>query len=156
MARRRPRNAVVTRKGERRGKLDTALSAQLTESGVAFEYEPFDIFYTPAKPRRYKPDFVLPNGIVIEAKGFFVSADRTKMLAVRDCNPDLDIRFVFGNAEATISKTSTTTYGQWCDKKGFVWATHGVIPASWLTEPPNKASLEALAKLRDIKAGRKR
>ena len=156
MARRRPRNATVTRKGEKRSKLERALAAQLTESGVSFEHEPFDIEYIPSKPRRYKPDFVLPNGIVIEAKGYFVSEDRTKMLAVRQCNPTLDIRFVFGNAEATIAKKSTTTYGMWCDSKGFLWADDGAIPTAWLNEPPNEASLAACAVLRDRKAGRKK
>lgn len=61
-------------------------------------------------------------------------------------HPDLDIRFVFSNAQARISKLSGTTYAMWAEKHGYKWA-HKEIPAAWLTELPNKDSLAALALL---------
>ena len=59
--------------------------------------------------RTYTPDFELPNGIIIESKGRFVAADRKKHLLVQKQHPELDIRFVFSNSKAKISKGSKTT-----------------------------------------------
>lgn len=103
-------------------------------------------FTQPAKQRSYKPDFVLPNGVVIETKGLFQTDDRQKHILVKGQHPDLDIRFVFSNAKARITKVSGTTYAMWAEKNGFIWA-HRVIPPEWLTEAPNQASLAALARL---------
>jgi hypothetical protein len=76
---------------------------------------------------------VLSNGIVIETKGRFLLADRQKHILVKKHNPTLDIRFVFSNSNARISKTSTTTYAQWCKKNGFQYADK-MIPKEWLDE----------------------
>ena len=46
----------------------------------------------------------------MEAKGFFKPSDRRKMLAVKEQNPELDIRFIF-QRNNTLSKNSKTTYG---------------------------------------------
>lgn len=53
---------------------------------------------------------------------------------------------MFSNAKARIAKKSPTTYAMWAEKNGFKWADK-VIPKDWLTETPNRASLELLAKL---------
>ena len=45
--------------------------------------------------RLYKPDFVLNNGIIIEAKGWFKARDRVKHLLIQEQYPELDIRFCF-------------------------------------------------------------
>lgn len=65
---------------------------------------------------------------------------------VRGQHPDLDIRFVFSNANARIAKNSGTTYAMWAEKLGFKWA-HREIPAAWLTEKTNTKSLAALKAL---------
>jgi hypothetical protein len=54
-------------------------------------------------------------------------------MQVRECHPELDIRFVFGNAQTRLSKRSATTYAAWCDKHGFKWA-HKHVPDEWLEE----------------------
>ena len=82
--------------------------------------------------RTYTPDVLLPNGILIEIKGRFVAADRTKHLQVRKSNPHLDIRFVF-QQNAKLRKGSKTSYGDWCDKNGFQWALNE-IPLEWIEE----------------------
>ena len=64
-------------------------------------------------------DFILPNGIIIEAKGQFVSSDRSKHKLIKEQHPDLDIRFVFSNSRTRIGKKSKTTYAMWCDRFGF-------------------------------------
>lgn len=81
----------------------------------------------------YIPDFVLPNGVLIEVKGYFPSEDRTKMRAVKDSHPELDIRFVFQRAKTKLNKESKTTYGDWADKYGFPWADRE-IPVEWIYE----------------------
>jgi hypothetical protein len=119
---------------EFRSGLEVTMAAQLKAAGVDYEYEQFKVrFVTPAKNHTYTPDFKLPNGIIIETKGRFLTADRAKHLLVRAQNPELDIRFVFSSSKAKISKNSPTTYADWCDKHGFKYADK-VAPASWLLE----------------------
>jgi hypothetical protein len=100
--------------------------------GIDAQYEPFKIHYLrPAKPSKYTPDFVLPNGVIIETKGRFVTSDRQKHLLIREQHPELDIRFVFSNPYQRISKQSKTTYAMWCEKNGFLYAKQA-IPQEWL------------------------
>ena len=49
------------------------------------------------------------------------------MLAVKEQNPELDIRFVF-QRNNTLSKNSKTTYGAWCEKHGFPYCIFPNIP----------------------------
>jgi len=98
---------------------------------VPFKYEQFKIKYEVHEIRTYTPDFELPNGIIIESKGRFVAADRKKHLLVQKQYPSLDIRFVFSNSRAKISKGSKTTYAMWCEKNGFQYADK-LIPKEWL------------------------
>lgn len=125
---------VALKHGFRSG-LEDKIAESLTNQGIPFEYEKLVIGYTqPAKARKYTPDFVLlNNGIIIESKGRFITADRQKHLMIKEQLPDLDIRFVFSNSKAKLSKLSQTTYGMWCDKHGFKYADKD-IPQAWLTE----------------------
>ncbi len=110
-----------------------------------FTYESHVVPYTkPEKVHKYTPDVILKNGIVVETKGRFVTADRQKHLFVKKQHPNLDIRFVFSRSKSTISKASATTYAMWCEKNGFQFADKS-IPQAWLDERPNKASLTVLA-----------
>lgn len=120
-----------------RSGLEENISRQLTEAGIDFEYEKLKIKYQVNKTSTYTPDFKLPNGIIIETKGRFVVADRMKHLLIKEQHPDLDIRFVFSNANVRLTKTSKTTYGQWADKHGFKWANK-LIPPEWLGESLEK------------------
>lgn len=56
------------------------------------------------------------------------------MLLVKAQYPSLDIRMVFWNAKAPISKGSKTTYAMWATKNGFPWS-HRTIPPEWFLEP---------------------
>ena len=64
-----------------RSGFEQTLANQLQRSGVAFEYETVKLEYQ--KIATYTPDFILPNGIIIEAKGVWTVEDRTKYLLVR-------------------------------------------------------------------------
>lgn len=99
-------------------------------------YEELKVEWKDLRYRTYTPDFVLDNGIIIETKGIFDNEDRRKHIAVREQHPELDIRFVFSNANAKLYKGAKTTYADWCDKQGFQYA-HRVIPEDWLKEEGN-------------------
>ena len=116
-----------------RSGLEDKVSKQLQESGVSFEYETLKIQYEVNETRRYTPDFILPNGIIIETKGRFVAADRKKHLLIQQQHSDLDIRFVFSNSKAKLSKGAKSTYAEWCEKHGFLYADKEV-PKEWLYE----------------------
>jgi hypothetical protein len=85
-----------------RSGFEAKLAHQLQRGGVAFEYETLKLEYR--KVATYTPDFILPNGIIIEAKGVWTVEDRTKHLLVREQHPHLDIRLVFMNAFNKIRK----------------------------------------------------
>lgn len=112
-----------------RSRLEARIAKWLERNGLDYEYEPLKLNYT--IEATYTPDFVLPNGVMIEAKGYFRPDDRRKLLAVRKQNPDADIRLAFQNPHNTILKTSTTTYAQWAEKNGFKWCNAASIPLEW-------------------------
>ena len=120
------------RKDGKRSGLETQVATQLDKAGVRYTYEKEVINYIkPLKPAKYTPDFVLSNGVIVETKGRFVTADRQKHKLIKEQHPTKDIRFVFSNPNAKIGKKSTTTYAMWCDKHGFKFAK-GFIPKEWL------------------------
>lgn len=132
---------------EYRSGLEDVVGDQLRSLGIPVRYEELTLKYVkPSKLHRYTPDFLLPNGIIVETKGRFVTADRQKMLLVRSQYPDLDIRIVFSNPQTRISKKSKTTYAMWCEKYGFLFAKQ-MIPMEWIQEPPNPRVMKALQKL---------
>jgi len=107
---------------------------------VKYAYEQVKIeYHKPAKTSKYTPDFVLENGIIIETKGIFDTADRQKHLLIKEQLPELDIRFVFSNPNQRISKISKTTYAMWCEKNGFAYFAKAV-PTEWLKEKGTKQS----------------
>lgn len=126
----------------------------LTNRGVPYRYEQVKVSYTsPATPHKYTPDFILPNGIVVETKGIFDAADRKKHLLVKSQHPVLDIRFVFSRSKSTLTKrvpkthknyATQTTYGDWCLKHGLPFADK-LIPQAWIDEPSDPSRHEAIA-----------
>ena len=98
-------------------------------------YEPPDssiVYIKPARKSRYKPDFVLGNGVIVETKGRFTATDRAKMLNVIRDNPNLDIRLLFQRANQRItSSKNSMTYGEWATKHGFIWSCGEEIPEEW-------------------------
>ena len=129
----RPARSVGLALGFRSG-LESTVAAQIKAAVGSVEYEKHKIKYVkPERGATYTPDFILPNGIIIETKGRFLTADRQKHLLVKEQHPKLDLRFVFSNPNQRISKTSATTYAMWCDKHGFQYSKQ-TIPTSWFKE----------------------
>jgi hypothetical protein len=116
-----------------RSQLEAKIAEFLQRRDINFAYEPDKLPYT--IDFEYIPDFRLPNGIYLEAKGLLTYEDRRKMLAVKKHHPELDIRFVFMRPNNTIAKGSKTTYAQWSERNGFPWCNYQQIPSSWLNSP---------------------
>jgi hypothetical protein len=125
--------SITKKDAEFRSQFERKLAELIQQTYGECAYETESLTYLVSK--RYTPDFLLPNGIYIEAKGYWLPEDRTRHLLVRQQHTDKDIRFVFQNAHTRLSKRSKTTYADWCDKHRFRWA-HRTIPNSWLIEQP--------------------
>jgi hypothetical protein len=109
-------------------------------NGKKLEFEPYFIPYI--MKGSYLPDYVLPNGIVVEAKGYLDAAACKKMKAVKASNPHLDIRFVFQNANGKRNRRAKLRNYEWADRHGFKWA-EGTIPLDWWDEEPGTDSSES-------------
>lgn len=112
-----------------RSKFEASLYGLARASNKTLEFEPKDAIVGYSILYRYLPDYRLPNGVLVEAKGHLDIADRRKMVAVKEQHPELDIRFVFQNAKIRLSRNGKT-YGEWATAAGFLWA-EGVIPLDW-------------------------
>ena len=115
-----------------RSGLEERVAKELNEAGVGYEYESVKVKYDVHETRTYTPDFILKKGyIIVETKGRFTTADRKKHLLIKKQHPKLDIRFVFQNSKAKLYKGAKSTYADWCDKHGFMYADKS-IPEEWL------------------------
>ena len=123
--------AAAIKHGYRSG-FEHKVADQLKESKTKFEYETTVIDYVkPETHHKYTVDFTLPNGILVETKGRWVLEDRKKHMLIKQQHPELDIRIVFQNPRGKIRKGSKTTYADYCDKNGIIWAEKE-IPTDWL------------------------
>lgn len=118
--------------GYRSGLENTVLDSLKSRKCNA-QYECMKIEWEELNYRTYTPDFLLPNGIIVETKGRFTAEDRKKHLEIQKQHPNLDIRFVFTNSKAKIRKGSKTSYADWCTKNNFLYADKDV-PQEWVDE----------------------
>lgn len=106
----------------------------LLPRGYKVEYETEEVPYF--IEANYKPDLPVTrkdkSKFYIEVKGLgraFNYEARRKMIAVKKCNPDLDIRIVFMK-DGPIQKNAKMTAVQWATKYGFPCAV-GNVPPEW-------------------------
>lgn len=111
-----------------RSKFEQSVAEHLDSLGVAYDYEAHKLHYI--VERNYLPDFRLPSGVYIEAKGYFKSADQRKHKLIKQQHPDIEIRFVFQRASGRV-QGSKLTCAEWCDKYGFLYA-EGTVPMEWI------------------------
>lgn len=119
-----------------RSGLEEKVANQIARLGIEVVYEsPESVirYIRPQSNHRYTPDFVLPNGIIIETKGMLSVEDRKKHILIRDQHPDLDIRFVFSNSRSKLYKGSPNTYADWAVNNGFKYSDK-FIPEEWIKE----------------------
>ena len=124
----RQTRALARAAGRRSGfelEVEAALNALL---GREVEYEATRLEYV--KRACYVPDFK-DGEVLYEAKGRFLSADRTKLLAVRNAHPSIDLRLVF-QRNNKLSKKSTTTYMDWATQHGFRASVYPDLPIGGL------------------------
>lgn len=129
-----------------RSGLERRVCQDLKERGVKFYYEPHKLDYTKEvkqgfcpecgsklmlKCHQYTPDIVLPNGIHVEVKGKFTGEMRTKMIAVAECNPEIEIKMLF-QRDGWLTKKHKMKYSQWCERNGFDCAIGESIPNEWI------------------------
>tara|TARA_B110000503_G_C6971093_1_gene339229 strand:+ start:79 stop:528 length:450 start_codon:yes stop_codon:yes gene_type:complete len=126
-----------------RSGLEKEAAAFLTSRQKAVKYELLKIEWEDLRYRTYTPDFELDNGIIVETKGIFDNDDRRKHVAIKQQHPELDIRFVFSNANAKLYKGAKSRYFEWCEKHNFLWA-HRIIPEAWLTEPGSRCKSDKI------------
>lgn len=121
-----------------RSGFEKKVAVYLDDRDIEYLYEAEKLDYeVPAKRHSYTPDFKLPNGIYIEAKGKWDAASRQKMAHVIEQNPDKDIRMLFMR-DNPISKTSKTKYSDWAEKRGIKYhvSADGEVPEAWLEAKP--------------------
>lgn len=118
-----------------RSGFERKIRANLEKAKVDYKYESMVIPYTvPESVHKYTPDFTLPNGVIVEAKGYpFSAKDRKKMLFVKEQHPEKDIRILF-ERDLCIRKDSKTKYSMWAKKHGYIFhvSPQGLIPSEWL------------------------
>lgn len=117
-----------------RSKFEVSVSKKLKKC----RYEPFEVPYT--WEAKYTPDFVPKNdeNILIEVKGRFrTSAEARKYIAVKKCNPEKEVVFIFMNPKipmpgARKRKDGTKmSHAEWAKKYGFRYYTLGTLPEEW-------------------------
>lgn len=113
-----------------RSGLEEKVAADLIKRGIDFQYEHERIPYI--VERKYLPDFQLPNGVYIEAKGFFRDEDCRKMKLLKKQYPDKEFRFLFQNNNTKV-QSKRFTNAQWCEKYDFQYC-EGRVPEAWLKE----------------------
>jgi hypothetical protein len=121
-----------------RSKFEQRLVDQLREKGVDYVYEKQCTWFTPPPKRTRKTwDFWITTKsgkeIVIEGKGWWKPKRRIAELECIKQHPEIDVRYVFENAETKIRKGSKTSYADVCRKHGILFA-QGRIPQEWLDE----------------------
>ena len=113
-----------------RSGLEEQVAKLLSGLGISYEYESEKLGYT--IEHHYTPDFVLPNYVYLETKGYWSPSDRRKILNVKKSNPEVDLRMVFQAPFNKINKNSKTTYAKWCEKHDIPWTAYHNIPLDWL------------------------
>lgn len=135
-------------KDKMRSGLEESIAKQLDDLGVVYEYEQHVLSYELkvrgmkcaacgskecTTTRKYTPDFWLPDyGFFIEAKGKWTGSNRNMHLAVRRCNPEVKIRFLF-QYDNWLTKKHKSKYSDWCENQGYTYALTEV-PEKWFTK----------------------
>lgn len=117
-----------------RSKFEKDIATLLKDKRVKFKYEPHGVPYI--IEASYFPDFKIGE-IYIEAKGHFTAQDRKKMKAVKESNPNMDIRFWFMR-DNYLTKAKKSRYSDWAKKHGFPYHVGLEFPKKWFNKKENK------------------
>ena len=141
-----PKRITRRSKNSYRSGFEKTVADQLTKAGVKFEYETEELEYfikrrgafcescgsdEVLESHWYTPDFKIGD-VYIEVKGKFTSSARTKMKAVKEAWPFLDIRMLFMR-DNWLTKNHNSRYSDWAVSSGFKFAIHK-LPVEWIKE----------------------
>ena len=82
----------AARKYGYRSGIEHQTAEYLDKNNISYRYEKVKIEWEDLSYRTYTPDFVLQNGIIIETKGRFTSADRRKHIEIKKQHRDSGIK----------------------------------------------------------------
>ena len=123
---------------KKRSKLEENFEKLLNEYKFSYEYETTVIPYiVPESKHKYTVDWTLPNGILVETKGYLSDlVERTKYILIKKQYPELDLRFVFANP-AKLCGGMKKKHWQWAEEQGFLWCGITDIDTiiKWAEEP---------------------
>ena len=125
----RKKSLVTFRSG-----LEQRIADNLAKRKCEYEYEPMSVAYFVT--HKYKPDFVLPNGVIVEAKGYFRYKEQRMHRSIKEQHPELDIRFVFSNVNSRV-QGSRLTCANWCKKHNFLYSEE-IVPHEWTKDVKKK------------------
>lgn len=129
-----------------RSGFEAAIRKDLDARDIAYEYEAKSFGLHVPSPNhycehctsgkisrrvRYTPDFLFPNGVVVEAKGKFTARDRKIALAMTQQFAGWPYRMMF-QRDNKLSPKSSTRYSDWCRSYGIVYTIGTVVPRGWL------------------------
>ena len=137
MSRRASKSRSKAKEAGYKSGFEHKVAGKLGQKRVEFKYEAARFKFTqPPKQRTYKPDFhIKATNVYIETKGKLTLDDRTKLVWVRDQNPDMKLVILFMKSNNPIRKGSKTTYADWADDNDFDWAGFDDgIPDRWLKD----------------------
>lgn len=110
-----------------RSSLETKVAAELDAQGIEYQFESYRVEYF-KDPATYLPDFILPNGIIIETKGHFESKDRAKHLLIKEQHPNLDVRFIFSDSSTKLTGQKYKEFAKWLNETHSIKVTWNRIP----------------------------
>lgn len=117
-----------------RSGLEQRIANNLAKRKCNFEYESMSVAYI--IEHKYKPDFVLSNGVIVEAKGYFRYKEQKMHREIKKQHPELDIRFVFSNVDSRV-QGSRLTCAKWCEKYNFLYSEE-IVPYEWTKDVKKK------------------
>ena len=123
------------RRGRFRSIFERRVADYFKEEGIKWKYEEIKFAYyqqqtwkmtcpncgatSPVlKKRTYTPDFILPNGTLIEVKGRLTSTERSKLISIQEYHPELDLKLVMENDRQTGLKRYPMN-SDWLSAHGF-------------------------------------
>ncbi len=125
------RKTLLYKGQEYRSLLEIKMLQQIEKLKVHVDYETERFPYSIR--RTYVPDFVCKRAdgttFYIEVKGYLRPSDRTKLLAVKETSPTIDLKLVFAQDNKLNSK-SKTRYSEWAIKHGFEFSI-GHVKKEW-------------------------
>lgn len=100
-----------------RSKFEQEVSGLFTDG--CYECEKLE-YTIPEKKCKYLIDFKDEDGVYFEVKGRFRTLDEArKYLYIRDCNPNIDLRFIIQDEKTLMPRSKKKTMKRWLEDNGF-------------------------------------